>query len=91
MRIPCLSHETTRNSTSGELERRRIRQCSFVNVPQRTMGARVDCRKNAECIGLNLSWSRFRIPEWAEADHVRHIKFFAMRSDDETHKVLLSR
>jgi ATP-dependent DNA ligase len=82
----------SRRSLFPELERRRIDRCPFVNLPQAgagRWGQGLTAAKMAECTWIKPELvAAFEFLEWTNADHVRHIKFIALRSDKDPHKVV---
>ena len=82
----------SRRTLFPELERRRIAECPFVNLPQSTAGRwgqGLTAAKMAECVWVRPELvAAFEFLEWTAADHVRHIKFIAMRDDKDARKVV---
>ena len=45
--------------------------------------------KMAQCVWVKPELvAAFEFLEWTNADHVRHIKYIALRSDKDPHKVI---
>jgi DNA ligase D-like protein (predicted ligase) len=66
--------------------------CPFVNLPEPSAGRwgqGLTAGKMKECIWVKPQLvGRFDFLEWTGANHVRHIKFVAMRSDKDPRKVV---
>jgi ATP-dependent DNA ligase len=75
-----------------ELERLRIDRCPFANLPQKDAGRwgqGLTATKMAECVWIKLELvAAFEFLEWTNADHVRHIKFIALRTDKDPRSVV---
>lgn len=66
--------------------------CPFVNLPEPNAGRwgqGLTAEKMKECVWVKPELvARFEFLEWTGTNHVRHIKFIAMRNDKDPHKVV---
>lgn len=64
-----------------------IKSCPFVNLPVATpgrWGKGLTAAKMKECIRVKAKLvANFEFLEWTDSNHVRHIKFIALRSDKD--------
>ena len=82
----------SRRTLFPELESRRIDQCPFVNLPQAgagRWGQGLTAAKMTKCVWIKPELvAAFEFLEWTDADHVRHIKFIALRTDKDPRRVV---
>ena len=82
----------SRRTLFPELESRRIDRCPFVNLPQTgagRWGQGLTAEKMKECVWIRPELvAAFEFLEWTNADHVRHIKFLAIRDDKDPRTVI---
>jgi bifunctional non-homologous end joining protein LigD len=66
--------------------------CPFVNLPEAKIGRwgqGLTAEKMRDCVWVRPQLvARFDFLEWTDSNHVRHIKFIAMRDDKDPRKVV---
>jgi bifunctional non-homologous end joining protein LigD len=66
--------------------------CPFVNLPEPKSGRwgqGLTAEKMRDCVWVRPELvARFEFLEWTDSNHVRHIKFIAMRDDKDPGKVV---
>lgn len=84
-RVPAGFVPATRRELFKELERLRIDECPFVNLPQSgagRWGQGFTAEKMKKCVWVRPKIvAQFEFLEWTDAEHVRHIKFIRVRDD----------
>lgn len=77
----------SRRELYGFLKPHIIKTCPFANLPESTSGRwgqGLTAAKMKECIWVRPRLvANFEFLEWTDANHVRHIKFVALRSDKD--------
>jgi bifunctional non-homologous end joining protein LigD len=66
--------------------------CPFANLPEAKSGRwgeGLTAEKMVNCVWVRPELvARFDFLEWTDSNHVRHIKFIAMRDDKDSRKVV---
>lgn len=77
----------SRRELYGRLKPHIIKTCSFANLPEATSGRwgqGLTAAKMKECIWVRPRLvANFEFLEWTDSNHMRHIKFVALRSDKD--------
>jgi bifunctional non-homologous end joining protein LigD len=77
----------SRRELYGLLKPHIVKTCPFANLPEATSGRwgqGLTAAKMKECIWVKPRLvANFEFLEWTESNHVRHIKFVALRSDKD--------
>lgn len=81
----------TRNALFARLHKLEIDTCPFANLPEEARGAvgqGLTAEKMKECRWLKpITVAQFEFVEWPADNHLRHVKFTALREDKEASKV----
>lgn len=82
----------SRRELYGLLKPHTIKTCPFANLPEATSGRwgqGLTPAKMKECIWVKPRLvANFEFLEWTDSNHVRHIKFVALRSDKDSRTVV---
>ena len=77
----------SRRELYGLLKPHIVKTCPFANLPEATSGRwgqGLTAAKMKECIWVKPRLvANFEFLEWTDSNHVRHIKFVALRSDKD--------
>ena len=77
----------SRRELYGLLKPSIVKTCSFASLPEATSGRwgqGLTAAKMKECIWVRPRFvANFEFLEWTDSNHVRHIKFVALRSDKD--------
>jgi DNA ligase D-like protein (predicted ligase) len=77
----------SRRELSGLLKPHIVKTCPFANLPEATSGRwgqGLTAAKMKECIWVRPRLvANFEFLEWTDSNHVRHVKFVALRSDKD--------
>ena len=77
----------SRRELYGLLKPHSVKRCPFANLPEATSGRwgkGLTAAKMKECIWVRPRLvANFEFLEWTDTNHVRHIKFVALRSDKD--------
>jgi ATP-dependent DNA ligase len=82
----------TRRDLYARLQKRIVRQCPFANLPEEKSGRwgqGLTAPKMSECIWVKPEIvANFEFLEWTDSNHVRHIRFVALRDDKNPLKII---
>ena len=82
----------SRRELYGLLKPHIVKACPFANLPEATSGRwgqGLTAAKMKECIWVKPRLvANFEFLEWTDSNHVRHIKFVALRSDKDPLRVI---
>jgi bifunctional non-homologous end joining protein LigD len=82
----------TRRDLYPRLQKRIVQQCPFANLPEEKSGRwgqGLTASKMKQCIWVKPQLvANFEFLEWTESNHVRHIRFVALRDDKNPRKII---